>query len=141
MNIEQIEKLNAERTQGEWECREIGNYREHRVVTLIAGKEKSWICCNTTSYPTAVDSDDQKFIAAATTITEQYIKARRFEVSEEFLSKVYKEERRALLEKSEDSTVGDRMSFFKAMLRVMWTEIEGGDAPDINVGDIAEKEC
>lgn len=55
-------------------------------------------------------------------IAEQYIKARRFEVTDEFIAKVYAKERATLA--AETNTIGDNKTRIKAVLETLWEEIE-----------------
>lgn len=119
LKIEKIEKLNQERTQGKWEKDTI----DTRDGILIQTQDlSSFIITGHKGFGgfnhNRNADKDACFIATTPTITEQYIKARRFEVTEEFVDRVdnlisdFKYERPEVI--------------CRAVLEAMWEEIENG---------------
>ncbi len=95
IKITEIEKLNSERTRGEWVARKSatnprkGISNSYPIVDAEFANGTLRDVCKSI-YSMDEDVNNAAFIAAAPTITEQYIKARKFLASPEFVRKAYK---------------------------------------------------
>lgn len=115
LKIEEIERLDAERTQGEWTNAKYGE--PDFIIDLGDGGR---------IYDEGGHSvEDANFIAAAPTIAAQYIKARRFEVTDDMIKKAHTKqsggwERIYFQGHDFKKDIG----FARAILEIMWEEVE-----------------
>lgn len=103
MDIKEIEELNKKRTPDKW----------------VGGSQKIWhenqiACIGECFAGIEGEAGNLEFIAAAPTLAEQYIKARRFEVTDKFIERLE-------LDKDIRETV---KQICQAVIDEMWKEIE-----------------
>lgn len=122
LKIEEIEKLNKNHKGGEWAVRFI----PHDVDTICEIVSKDTI---NHPVPDRIDfeynGNNSLFAAAAPTITGQYIKARRFEVTEEIIKKAHTKQSggwERIYFQGHDFK--NDIGFARAILETMWEEIE-----------------
>lgn len=119
MKIDEIEELNAERTQGGWE--KLGN----DVVDKADNNNMHASICKMTRISDYISNQD--FIAAAPTITEQYIKARRFRLNKEMQKNILTRLGEVITEstiKGYKEIMDDPFGITKIVLEMIWEEIE-----------------
>lgn len=122
LKLEEIERLDRERTSQYW-----------RVLYPSVGIDACWhvtdfgdtFVAHVRGFNHAVNEQSKrnaKFIAAAPTITTQYLRARKFEVTEEFVE---------IASKDNDPLnpeTGDEwdclIAYTKEVIRLMWEEVE-----------------
>lgn len=108
MKIEEIERLNEERTQGDWVLNKQLDYWDVQPDIVRCGYEGE----------TTVGIEDAAFIVAAPTITDQYIKARRFVVTKEFVASAMGGLHTGL-------PMSKAIEVAQAVLGQLWEEVEG----------------
>lgn len=128
MKIEQIEKLNAERTQGKYRIAHSNKFGLLTENTQYGCFEQLG-SCDVIGVGLTKQRANAEFIAAAPTITDQYIKARRFEVTDDFVESVLSRDpdiARFYCCKEDSFDVPNMVySVAKAVLAAMWAEVEG----------------
>lgn len=128
LKIEEIEKLKAERTQGKWDASPLDKDDRDAYCVDVASNRTN-ICLGTHFNEDGILEHIPKccatFIAAAPTITEQYIKARRFEVTEDIIKEAHTKQNggwKAIYFQGHDFK--NDIGFARAILETMWKEIE-----------------
>ncbi len=128
LKIEEIEKLNAERTQGKWDASPLDKDDRDAYCVDVASNRTN-ICLGTHFNEDGILEHIPKccatFIAAAPTITEQYIKARRFEVTEDIIKEAHTKQNggwKTIYFQGHDFK--NDIGFARAILETMWEEIE-----------------
>lgn len=120
LKIEEIEKLNAERTPGNWDIKDkFGlSYTPIKVAYSIIQTNKM----NIHEY----SEGNWCFIAAAPTITEQYIRARKFKVTTEFIDKAFSLHTHRMQGRME---MTNHLTIIQAAIDAMWETIEEEKCP------------
>lgn len=131
MKIEKIEKLYKDITKGNWYVDDEEDINGHLGIHVSdnAKLDKDWNCAARWIGDVAFNNGyrfkrenkaNAKLMAAAPTITEQYIKARRFVVTKEFANRVHKLAAERMVELECPHGI-----LMQAVIDEMWKEIEG----------------
>jgi hypothetical protein len=126
VKIEQIEKLNKERTQGEWVARKTATNPRKQIFLSYQTVDADFTEGNMREvcksiYTLDEDISNSIFIAAAPTITDQYIRARRFEADRYFIENVRRRLDNALCIQA----APNERDIIQAVLDELWAEVEG----------------
>ncbi len=127
LKIEEIEKLNAERTHGRWHIEKCTN------ILYLGGSPRGILSDISTPFNDEIQYSivekpthyDNKFFLAAPAITAQYIKARRFEVTEDIIKEAHTKQNggwKTIYFQGYDFKKD--IGFARAILEAMWEEIE-----------------
>lgn len=111
IKITEIERLNTERTPGDYKA--VINQNCCHI------ESNGQLIANLTFTYTPKKEEDAAFIAAAPQITEQYIKARKFVVDENFIRKAYK-----IHDYADDKFVGHYIKGAQAVIDQLFAEVE-----------------
>jgi hypothetical protein len=127
MKIEEIESLNKHRTKGKWTNRgksgfKIGSKSRYIKTDAKIGGYDCVLKKDNLILTKDRSGNDASFITAAPTITEQYIKARRFEVTDSFILKVSEKIKRHPFAKVPMSDIDQYRLIFETALETLWEE-------------------